>query len=75
MDPNNPHAFVLYRYTPNLAAAVVFIIVFLATTGYHGWQMFSKRSWFMIPFFIGGLCKFHKKPRAFSVQVHLLTML
>ncbi|KAK3044551.1 hypothetical protein LTS18_000970, partial [Coniosporium uncinatum] len=55
MDPNNEHAFVFYRYSPNLAAAIIFIIVFFGTTGYHGWQMFSKRAWSMIPFFIGGL--------------------
>ena len=52
------NSFVLYRYPPSLAAATVFVVLFALTTGSHMFQMFRKRSWFMIPFIIGGLFEF-----------------
>ena len=55
-DINNPTAFVLYRYTPNLAAAVVFIVFFLITTLFHVFQIYRKRTWYFIPLVIGGIC-------------------
>ena len=47
----------LYRYTPSLAAAVVFIIVFSLLTIAHFFRLFQRRTWFCVPFAIGGLCK------------------
>lgn len=47
--------FVLYRYRPSIAAAAVFTVLFALTTGFHVFQTFTKRSWFMTPFIIGGL--------------------
>lgn len=57
-DYNDAGSFVLYRYHPSLAAAAVFVVLFALTTGFHMFQMFRKRSWFMIPFIIGGLFEF-----------------
>ncbi|KAF2632177.1 RTA1 like protein [Macroventuria anomochaeta] len=57
-DHNDGDSFVLYRYHPSLAAAAVFVVLFALTTGFHIFQTFRKRSWFMIPFIIGGLFEF-----------------
>ncbi|CAI6332897.1 unnamed protein product [Periconia digitata] len=54
-DINDPDAFVLYRYRPNLAAAVIFIILFLLTTLFHTFQIWRKRTWYFIPLVIGGI--------------------
>jgi hypothetical protein len=55
-DINDPDAFVLYRYRPNLAAAVIFIVLFLITTLFHTFQIWRKRTWYFIPLVIGGIC-------------------
>src|SRR4051812_3792444 len=54
-DSNDETSFVLYRYNPSLAAAAIFVVIFALTTGFHMFQTFKKRSWFMTPFIIGGL--------------------
>lgn len=48
--------FKLFYYDPSLAAAVIFIICFLATTILHTYQLFRTRTWFFIPFLLGGYC-------------------
>jgi hypothetical protein len=55
-DINDPNVFVLYRYRPSLAAAVLFIILFLLTTLFHTLQIWRKRTWYFIPLVIGGIC-------------------
>ncbi|CAH0054382.1 unnamed protein product [Clonostachys solani] len=50
-------SFELFRYDPSLAAAVIFIILFLLITIVHAYQMFRTRTWFFIPFVIGGCCQ------------------
>lgn len=58
-DPDYENAaFALYRYPPSLAAAVIFILLFLFLTLYHAYILFRTRSWFMIAFFIGGVFEF-----------------
>ncbi|KAF9776716.1 hypothetical protein IL306_005064 [Fusarium sp. DS 682] len=47
--------FKLYHYDPTIAGAVIFTILFLATTLFHSWQLFRGRSWFVIPLTLGGL--------------------
>ncbi|KAF8851675.1 RTA1-domain-containing protein [Acephala macrosclerotiorum] len=47
-------AFVLYHYFPSKAAAVIFIILFLGTSSYHAFQLFKNKTWYFIPFLIGG---------------------
>lgn len=46
--------FKLWYYTPSIAAAVIFIILFLGLTGYHVFLLSKRRTWFCIPFVIGG---------------------
>ena len=48
--------FAFYRYDPSMGGAVLFTILFIGTTFYHIFQMFKSRTWFFIPFVIGGLC-------------------
>lgn len=57
-DINDPNAFVLYRYTPNLPAAVIFIVLFLLSTLFHIFQIYRKRTWYFIPLVIGGIFEF-----------------
>lgn len=47
--------FEYYHYDPSMAAAVLFIILFLLTTALHFYQMIRTRTWFMTAFCIGGL--------------------
>ncbi|KAJ5835683.1 hypothetical protein N7447_001709 [Penicillium robsamsonii] len=48
-------SFAFYRYNPSMGGAVLFIILFMGTTFYHIFQMVKTRTWFLIPFVIGGL--------------------
>jgi hypothetical protein len=50
--------FKYYYYEPSMAAAVLFTILFALSTGLHFAQMLKSRTWFMIPFVIGGVCEF-----------------
>ncbi|GAD98417.1 hypothetical protein PVAR5_7109 [Paecilomyces variotii No. 5] len=43
-----------YQYNPSMAAAVIFIILFLSATLLHTFHLFRTRTWFFIPFVIGG---------------------
>ncbi|KAJ5351897.1 hypothetical protein N7452_000871 [Penicillium brevicompactum] len=45
----------IYGYNPSLPAAVIFIILFGASTAYHGYQLTKARCWYFIPFVIGGV--------------------
>ena len=49
--------FKLYRYDPSMAAAVIFIILFLLVTGLHTYQLFRTKTWFFSCFVIGGFSK------------------
>lgn len=53
-DINDPNAYVLYRYSPNLVAAIVFVVVFSITTFLHVFQIVKKRTWYFIPLAVGG---------------------
>ncbi|ORX95732.1 RTA1 like protein-domain-containing protein [Clohesyomyces aquaticus] len=47
-----------YHYDPSIAAAVIFTLLFFTTTSLHMYQMIQTRTWFLIPFVIGGLFEF-----------------
>ncbi|KAL4897458.1 RTA1 like protein-domain-containing protein [Aspergillus ambiguus] len=49
---------VAYKYTPSMAAAVIFIILFGVTTILHTYHLFRTRTWFFIPITIGGWFEF-----------------
>lgn len=46
-----------YRYDPSLAAAIVFVVLFLLTTFIHLYQLTRTKTWYFIPLCIGGFCK------------------
>jgi hypothetical protein len=55
----DPYAgFIFYNYAPSMAAAIIFVLLFGASSILHSVQMSMTRTWFMIPFVIGGFCKF-----------------
>ncbi|KAJ5369579.1 RTA1 like protein [Penicillium cosmopolitanum] len=45
----------VWQYVPSMAAAVIFLVLFLLTTFVHFWKIFRKRVRFTLPFAIGGL--------------------
>jgi hypothetical protein len=49
--------YILYHYDPSFAAAVAFIALFSLSTILHIWQLVRRRTWYFIPFVVGGLCK------------------
>ncbi|KAL0261909.1 hypothetical protein SLS55_003342 [Diplodia seriata] len=42
------------HYKPSLAAGVIFAALFGVSTLLHTWQLLRKRTWYFIPFVIGG---------------------
>ena len=48
--------YILYYYNPSEAAAIVCIALFGISTMLHIFQLLRKRTWYFIPFIIGGLC-------------------
>ncbi|KAM0327521.1 hypothetical protein ACHAQA_005811 [Verticillium albo-atrum] len=47
--------FMLYRYDPSMAAAVIFILLFLAITAFHVYKIVVTKTWFFTCFVIGGI--------------------
>ncbi|KAF3402544.1 hypothetical protein DPV78_004250 [Talaromyces pinophilus] len=43
-----------YRYYPSEVAAIIFTVLFALATFAHLYQLFRHRTWFFIPFVIGG---------------------
>lgn len=57
MSTQSDIGFVLYRYDPSLPAAIVFIVLFALAFSIHLVQLLRSRTWYFIPFVIGGLCE------------------
>jgi len=57
-DDDNGTDFKYYRYNPSLAAAVIFVVLFIITTTFHSYQILRTRTWYFIPFVIGGFCEY-----------------
>jgi hypothetical protein len=51
-------AWTFYYYTPSSPAAGIFVGLLGVSTLLHFYQLVRTRSWFMIPFLIGGIRKF-----------------
>ena len=49
--------FKFYHYLPSAAAALLFTALFGLSTIMHIYQMARTRTWFVIPFILGGLCE------------------
>ena len=47
--------FRFYYYEPSMTAAILFTILFGLTTLVHAFQLVRSKTWFMIPFLIGGI--------------------
>ncbi|OJJ83949.1 RTA1 domain-containing protein [Aspergillus glaucus CBS 516.65] len=43
-----------YEYNPSMAAAVIFIILYIVVTALHTYNLFRTRTWFFIPLVLGG---------------------
>ncbi|OQE36947.1 hypothetical protein PENCOP_c011G05664 [Penicillium coprophilum] len=54
MSDNGEVSFELYRYTPSLVAAIIFIVLFVLATFYHLYQVVRTRSWYFTIFVVGG---------------------
>lgn len=50
--------FKLYRYTPTLAGAIVALVVFAVLTAVHFWRLIRARSFYFVPFLVGGICAY-----------------
>lgn len=51
-------AFVFYHYTPSMAAAIIFILIFGGSALFHIYQLVRSRTWYFIPFVLGCLCEY-----------------
>ena len=45
-----------YKYVPSTPAAAIFAALFGLSTVMHLFQLVRWRTWYFIPFFVGGLC-------------------
>ncbi|APA09927.1 hypothetical protein SS1G_05817 [Sclerotinia sclerotiorum 1980 UF-70] len=48
--------YLLYHYNPSSAPAAIFIVLFGITAILHLYQLIKRRTWYFIPFVIGGIC-------------------
>ncbi|OAL56227.1 RTA1 like protein [Pyrenochaeta sp. DS3sAY3a] len=55
MSDSDKPKYVLWPYTPSIAGGIVAAIVFFILTGIHIFRLVKNRTWFCIPFVIGGL--------------------
>jgi hypothetical protein len=46
-----------YQYDPSIAAAGIFTALFALSTVFHLIQMMRTKTWYLVPFVLGGLCK------------------
>ncbi|KAI9738352.1 MAG: hypothetical protein M1834_008850 [Cirrosporium novae-zelandiae] len=53
-DTSTSHTYVFYHYDPSMGAAVLFVILFFATTHLHVFQTIRRKTWYLIPFIVGG---------------------
>lgn len=47
--------FELWHYSPSIAAAVIFTVLFVLLTAYHTFLLVRRRTWFCIPFLVAGI--------------------
>lgn len=49
--------FKLYHYDPSFTAAIIFLALFSALTLCHLFQLIRYRTFYLVPFLIGCICK------------------
>lgn len=59
-DLDAANQFRLYHYDPTVVGAIIFVLLFLATTALHFWQLFRSKCCFLLPLAIGGICEFYE---------------
>lgn len=59
LQPLTGTDYYLWKYVPSLAASAIFVTLFTGVTAALCWRMFRTRSWFCIPFVVGGICTLH----------------
>lgn len=57
LSSDNSSGYKLYQYDPSFPAAIAAIVLFGIASFYHVWLIKRHRSWYFIPFTIGGFCK------------------
>ncbi|GME38023.1 protein RTM1 [Neofusicoccum parvum] len=57
MSDTGESLFKLYRYHPSAAAAAIFVVLFFTVTAIHTYQMVPTKTWYFLPFVIGGFFK------------------
>ncbi|KAJ5176921.1 RTA-like protein [Penicillium canariense] len=45
----------LWKYIPSLAAAIIFLLLFIAATAFHSWKLYKTKARFCIAFVLGGI--------------------
>ncbi|KAF3931566.1 hypothetical protein ABW19_dt0208691 [Dactylella cylindrospora] len=58
LKPFRGGTYYLWKYLPNVGAAVVFCLLFLGATAFQCWKIWKTKTRFCIPFAIGGFCQF-----------------
>lgn len=72
--PDWQHAvFSFYRYTPTVAAAAIFCILFLLSSILHLFQMCKTRCWYLTPLVVGCFCAFMPRHSSFETFTIWLT--
>lgn len=48
----------MWHYSPSIPASVIFFVLFLSVTSYHAYLLTRRKTWFCIPFVVGGAFEF-----------------
>lgn len=59
----------VYPYDASIAAAVLFTILFFVSSIVHLYQLLRTRTWYLLPFLIGGICKLNLKVRQLQSMI------
>ncbi|KAH8593539.1 RTA1 like protein-domain-containing protein [Bisporella sp. PMI_857] len=55
MSDTTTGKYIFYHYNPSSAAAIIFVVLFGLSSLYHVFQLTHHRTWYFIPFVIGGI--------------------
>lgn len=59
----------VYPYDASVAAAVLFTILFFVSSIVHLYQLLRTRTWYLLPFLIGGICKLNLQVRQLQSMI------
>ncbi|KAH8888988.1 RTA1-domain-containing protein [Thozetella sp. PMI_491] len=55
LQPLEGTSYYLWFYVPQLWASLLFLVFFTVLSALHAWRMAKTRTWFCIPFLVGGI--------------------